>query len=79
MLGVADLLQLQVPHSLALLERLDMVCVADRENMRVVCPSAELRAERAPGPPVSIQNEDLGRVFAIAAFGKLEFSYRQSS
>ncbi|KAK3933284.1 Peptidyl-alpha-hydroxyglycine alpha-amidating lyase 2 [Frankliniella fusca] len=64
-----DDLQLQVPHSVALLERLDMVCVADRENMRVVCPSAELRAERAPGPPATIKAEELGRVFAVAAYG----------
>ncbi|KAJ1524040.1 hypothetical protein ONE63_010580 [Megalurothrips usitatus] len=64
-----ELLQLQVPHSVALLERLDLVCVADRENRRVVCPSAELRAERAPGPPVSVRPEELGRVFAIASFG----------
>jgi len=27
----------QVPHSLALAEDLDLLCVADRENMRLYC------------------------------------------
>lgn len=33
-----EFLSLQVPHGLTLLEHLDLVCIADRENMRVVCP-----------------------------------------
>ncbi|XP_034237525.1 peptidyl-alpha-hydroxyglycine alpha-amidating lyase 2 [Thrips palmi] len=33
-----DSLRMQVPHSLALLERLDMICIADRENLRVIWP-----------------------------------------
>lgn len=33
-----EFLSLQVPHGLTLLEHLDLICIADRENMRVVCP-----------------------------------------
>lgn len=33
-----EFLSLQIPHGLTLLEHLDLVCIADRENMRVVCP-----------------------------------------
>lgn len=33
-----EFLSLQVPHSVTLLEHLDLICIADRENMRVVCP-----------------------------------------
>lgn len=35
---ITEFMSLQVPHGLALLEHLDLLCVADRENMRVVCP-----------------------------------------
>jgi len=60
---------LEVPHSVALLERLDVVCIADRENERVVCPSAGLRAS-PEREPLIIQGTGLGRVFAIAPHGK---------
>lgn len=36
-----EFLSLLVPHGLTLLEDLDLICVADRENMRVVCPRWE--------------------------------------
>lgn len=35
---ISEFLSLEVPHGLALVEHLDLLCVADRENMRVVCP-----------------------------------------
>lgn len=66
---VAEFLSLQVPHGLALVESLDLLCVADRENMRVVCPRAGL-VPYMSAQPVSIQAPDLGRVFGVAAAGK---------
>lgn len=35
---LVEFLSLQVPHAITLLEHLDLLCIADRENMRVVCP-----------------------------------------
>jgi peptidylamidoglycolate lyase len=57
-----------VPHGLALIESLDLLCIADRENMRVVCPRAGLLPSRG-AQPISIQTPDLGRVFGVAAAG----------
>ena len=34
----SEFMSLQVPHGITLLEHLDLLCIADRENMRVVCP-----------------------------------------
>jgi hypothetical protein len=50
------------------MESLDLLCIADRENMRVVCPRAGL-VPYASVQPVSIQAPDLGRVFGVAAAG----------
>lgn len=71
----AEFLSLQVPHSLALLEHRDLLCVADRENMRVACVGAKLRDTR-PGPSAAftIQQPDMGRVFGIASHGKNIFT-----
>lgn len=57
----------QIPHSLALAEDLDLICVADRENMRVLCYNAGLKEASALGEPEREYNDDtLGRVFAVA-------------
>lgn len=65
-----EFLSLQVPHGLTLLEHLDLLCIADRENMRVVCPRAGLRTSRGEGTPAAtIQEPDFGRVFDVAAYG----------
>ncbi|XP_015366789.1 PREDICTED: peptidyl-alpha-hydroxyglycine alpha-amidating lyase 2-like [Diuraphis noxia] len=64
-----EFLSLQVPHSVALLEQHDLVCIADREDMRVVCRGAELSTERKEQAPLTIQQPDLGRVFAITNHG----------
>uniref|UniRef100_A0A336LKU6 peptidylamidoglycolate lyase n=1 Tax=Culicoides sonorensis TaxID=179676 RepID=A0A336LKU6_CULSO len=70
-----EFLSLQVPHGLTLLEHLDLLCIADRENMRVVCPKAGLKSTRDEGEPaVTIQEPDLGRVFAVAAYGDLVYA-----
>lgn len=65
-----EFLSLQVPHSLALLEQHDLVCIADREDMRVVCRGAELSEERKEQAPLTIQQPDLGRVYAITSHGE---------
>ncbi|XP_040152400.1 peptidyl-alpha-hydroxyglycine alpha-amidating lyase 2 [Anopheles arabiensis] len=70
-----EFLSLQTPHGLALLEHLDMVCVADRENMRVVCPRAGLQTSYGEGTQAAtIQEPDLGRVFDVAAYGDLVYA-----
>ncbi|KAG8336325.1 peptidyl-alpha-hydroxyglycine alpha-amidating lyase 2-like [Homalodisca vitripennis] len=70
-----EFLSLQVPHSLALLEYRDLLCIADRENMRVACIGAKLRDSR-PGPSAAftIQQPDMGRVFGIASHGDLVYA-----
>ncbi|XP_054278078.1 peptidyl-alpha-hydroxyglycine alpha-amidating lyase 2-like [Macrosteles quadrilineatus] len=70
-----EFLSLEVPHSLALLEHRDLLCIGDRENMRVACIGAKLR-DRSPGPGLTftIQQPDLGRVFGIASHGDLVYA-----
>lgn len=57
------------------MEQYDLLCIADRENMRVICVKAELNGYNAGTRVTSlnIQQPDLGRVFAIAAHGKFSF------
>ncbi|XKL59861.1 hypothetical protein PGB90_000877 [Kerria lacca] len=66
-----EFLSLQIPHSLTLMEQYDLLCIADRENMRVICVKAELNGYDTSSQMTSlnIQQPDLGRVFAIAAHG----------
>jgi len=62
--GVEDA---QIPHSLALIEQLDLVCVADREGMRVLCYNAGIKNISRLGEPVREYSGDkIGRVYAIA-------------
>lgn len=72
-----EFLSLQIPHSLALMEQYDLLCIADRENMRVTCVKAELNGYNAgmQATSLNIQQPDLGRVFAIAAYGMLIHIY----
>ncbi|KDR10480.1 peptidyl-alpha-hydroxyglycine alpha-amidating lyase 2-like [Zootermopsis nevadensis] len=69
----SEFLSLQVPHGLALIEALDLLCIADRENMRVACPRAGL-VPYMSAQPVSIQAADLGRVFGVVAVGGLVYA-----
>lgn len=70
-----EFLSLQVPHGLTLLEHLDLICIADRENMRVVCPRAGLKSSLDEGTPAAtIQEPDLGRVFDVAAYGNYVYA-----
>ncbi|CAJ0575330.1 unnamed protein product, partial [Mesorhabditis spiculigera] len=55
------------PHSIALIEDLNLLCVADRENERVQCFSAGLKEGHRSIPagiPIT-SADDIGRVFAI--------------
>lgn len=71
----AEFLSLNVPHGLALLESLDLLCIADRENSQVVCPRAGLRSSRGEGQPAAtVQEPDLGRVYAVRAHGDFVFA-----
>ncbi|XP_050305336.1 peptidyl-alpha-hydroxyglycine alpha-amidating lyase 2-like isoform X2 [Anthonomus grandis grandis] len=70
-----EFLSLQVPHSLALIEPMDRLCIADRENMRVVCPRAGLYSVKGTKEPaLTISQPDMGRLFAVAAKGKLIYA-----
>ncbi|MFH4981272.1 hypothetical protein AB6A40_007981 [Gnathostoma spinigerum] len=56
-----------IPHSLALIEDMNLICVADRENERIQCFSAGI-GERGRTVPVGVfitKAENVGRVFAI--------------
>lgn len=65
-----EFLSLQVPHALALIEPMDRLCVADRENRRVTCPRAGLYSVQGKREPaLTIQQPDMGRVFGVAAIG----------
>jgi len=57
-----------VPHSLALIEDLNLICVADRENERVQCFSAGISEGHRPTVPTGVfitKAESIGRVYAI--------------
>lgn len=68
---------LRTPHSLALLENEDLICVADRENDRIMCYSAGLTSSissdvirRPPGLLLfELEQSELRKVYAIAHLG----------
>lgn len=58
---------LAIPHSLALIEEEDALCVADREHRRVLCIHAGLKDPHRFGEVLSVTNGvDVGRIFGIA-------------
>ena len=73
----------QVPHSLALFEETDVLCVADREGRRVECINAGLQKplhanrDDTGRRVVNYNQEVIGRPYAIASKGNLS-SYHQS-
>ncbi|KAF6217380.1 hypothetical protein GE061_001735 [Apolygus lucorum] len=71
-----EFLSLLIPHGITLMHHLDLLCVADRENMRVACFNAELCPNSPPRPssPFTIHQPDLGRVFGIASNGNLAYA-----
>ena len=73
--GTIALDQLVIPHSLTLLEKEDLLCIADRENRRIPCYSAGLTADMPPGQLIlDLRNPMIGRVFAIDHIGSLLFA-----
>jgi DNA-binding beta-propeller fold protein YncE len=57
-----------VPHSIALIENLNLLCVADRENQRIQCFSAGLAQGHRQSSPTGMfitKAENIGRVYAI--------------
>ncbi|CAD5111618.1 DgyrCDS913 [Dimorphilus gyrociliatus] len=54
-----------IPHSLAINEDLDIICVADREHERITCYKAGIRDKAYTGLKIGQINENVGRVFAI--------------
>lgn len=58
---------MSVVHSLVLFEERNLVCVADRENARILCYKGGLDGDlESIGEPMLNINYPLGRVFAIA-------------
>ncbi|XP_074036840.1 peptidyl-alpha-hydroxyglycine alpha-amidating lyase 2 isoform X2 [Leptinotarsa decemlineata] len=73
--GPSEFLTLQIPHALALIEPMDRLCIADRENKRVTCPRAGLYTiQGKKEPALTITQPDMGRVFGVAAKGKLVYA-----
>lgn len=64
-----------IVHSLTLMEEKDALCVADRENSRIVCIHAGLKEGPgqakfgSPYGPAGYKGKHVGRVFAVAAKG----------
>jgi len=59
-----------IPHSIALIEDQDLLCVADRENQRIQCFSAGLNLDMPPGKFVyQVSTKQIGRVYGIAYGG----------
>ncbi|KAK4023103.1 hypothetical protein OUZ56_008536 [Daphnia magna] len=65
-----------IVHSLTLMEEKDALCVADRENSRIVCIHAGLKEGPgqakfgSPYGPAGYKGKHVGRVFAVAAKGQ---------
>lgn len=58
---------LAIPHSLALVEEEDVLCIADREHRRILCINAGLTSPSQFGEIVSVTNGFyVGRIFGIA-------------
>ncbi|KAM3722349.1 putative peptidyl-alpha-hydroxyglycine alpha-amidating lyase pgal-1 [Dirofilaria immitis] len=59
--------QFSIPHSIALIEDLNLICVADRENERIQCFSAGISDDRRALPTGMLitKAESVGRIYAI--------------
>ena len=64
----AEIGEFFVPHSIALIEDMNLLCVADRENERIQCFSAGLAQGHRRSAPTGMfitKAENIGRVYAI--------------
>ncbi|KAK7496943.1 hypothetical protein BaRGS_00011923 [Batillaria attramentaria] len=68
---------LNVPHSLALVEHLDLLCVADRENQRVLCYNAGLKEPEKFGEfnRTLVPGREVGMPYGIAYNPKEDVMY----
>lgn len=59
--------QFSIPHSIALIEDLNLICVADRENERIQCFSAGIIDEQRALPTGMLitKAEGVGQIYAI--------------
>lgn len=63
-------ISLRIPHALTILPN-RQVCIADRENLRIVCLDViSSGLNRNPEPPYSIRHRQFGRIFGIASHRK---------
>ncbi|XP_041984637.1 peptidyl-alpha-hydroxyglycine alpha-amidating lyase 2-like [Aricia agestis] len=70
-----NFLGLNLPHGITLLEQIDRVCIADRENMRIICPKAGLKSYlRLMEPATVVTDPSLGRVFSVASHGDFVYA-----
>ncbi|EZA59478.1 hypothetical protein DMN91_010870 [Ooceraea biroi] len=61
-------ISLRIPHGLTILPNRE-VCIADRENSRVVCLDIGLSgSSQNPEPPYSIRHRQFGRIFGITSY-----------
>lgn len=69
-----------IPHSLSLLEVEDLLCVADRENGRIMCYNAGLSSYRQAGQLLfDIRHSELIKPYAIAHIGDIILSLNGGS
>lgn len=63
-----DWISLRIPHGLTILSNRE-VCIADRENSRIVCLNIGLSGpNRTIEPPYSIRSHQFGRIFAVTSY-----------
>ena len=60
-----------IPHSITLIEKEDLVCVADRELRRIPCFTAGFHGAKAGILKYDLKNHDMKRVFAVDHVGKI--------
>lgn len=65
---------LTVAHSVSLIEKDDLICVADREGRRVACYTAGLNGAQAGKLVIDVRSRSLTRVYAIDHLGDILFA-----
>lgn len=61
---------MSIPHSLALLENENLICVADRENRRILCFTAGLDGDKPGVLMRNVLHPRLNRIFSIDNWGR---------
>lgn len=63
--------ELHVPHSLTLLEDSNLLCVADRENKRILCYKVDVYDTEFGQLAFKVEHSRFGQIYAIDHIGKL--------